>query len=53
MKVFWKKSILKKTKLPLELFWRKSVLKNNFSESCQVKLPGKILEKIPWEEVIF
>ena len=37
----------------MELFWRKGVLKNNSSESCQVKLPGKILEKIPMKKTIF
>ena len=38
---------------PLELFWRKGVLKNNYSEIYQVKLPGKILKKVPMKKLIF
>ena len=46
---------LKKSNQSLELFWRKGVLKNKYSESesCQVKFPGKILEKIPTKKIIF
>ena len=38
---------------PRGLFWRKGVLKKNYLESYYVKLPGKILEKIPMKELIF
>ena len=31
----------------------KLAFKNNCSETCEVKLPGKILEKIPMKKIIF
>ena len=53
VKVFPIIGILKKKNQSLELFWRKIVPKNNCSESCQMKLLGKILEKIPVKKIIF
>ena len=46
------KGVLKNMKAATGTVLEKGVLKNNSSESCQVKLSGKILEKNFYEENI-
>ena len=53
MKVFGIKGILKNMKAGTAAVLEKLALKNNCSETCEVKLPGKILEKIPMKKIIF
>ena len=53
VKVFQIKGILKKMKSATGAVLEKGILKNNSSESCLVKFPGKILEKIPMKKIIF
>ena len=53
VKVFRIKGYIKNMKTATGAVSRKCVLKNDCSESCQLKLPGKILEKIPMKKIIF